>query len=533
MNEQEMHDFYKDHRESAKPFLKEAWSKGQKTQQDDVKTLSHKQVASLIEKHREKIYGNPSHRDVDNGMFGRGEPYGYGGDHSLTPISYGSKTYVVMKWDNSQHEEQGMPIEYEEQFTEPFDHSKEDHPIHVSKAKYAKDKAAVRIKSDESGFKGRAHRLADYHKGNYSHRENAYIMPYSKAKKLLEHYDQGYDSNLFGDKLEPPSQHSEDQMDTQFAEPQHMGSGWYFHGHGMDRNGNHRVKVSQGANRAFSVQTNQEGLHKLHSYLTNDRKAPLTDEMKRTLIQHLFKWHRRTTDPKRDRKDVEMPEEKQFSEENHVSILKKHEYAPCSLSTRKNSSTDGVYQSKTGETVSIAPDGTWKHKGKGGMVITGKGAKELNEKLHIYHRTSQHSEERFTEQELKDYCSPLTGLIGNQAIGATTISQPAVQYREEKKQDYQYTEQSNPVFQTYANKIQQFGERTHGRFFAPATGQEHTSDEFKQHVLSHGGEVGPMLKHGVFSFSIPPNKVKDFHKHVNKVSNGGFGLNRHYSMDKE
>ena len=104
-------------------------------------------------------------------------------------------------------------------------------------------------------------------------------------------------------------------MIEQFAEPEHLGNGFYFHGHGMDKNGNHRIKVSKGANRAFSVQTNQEGLFDVHKHYTADKTAKMTEPIKRSILAHMFKWARKTTDPKRDHKEVEPDlKEKQFSE---------------------------------------------------------------------------------------------------------------------------------------------------------------------------------------------------------------------------
>jgi hypothetical protein len=73
----------------------------------------------------------------------------------------------------------------------------------VSKARYAKRSVAVRC-PPTNGFKTRAARLAEGLKGRYSNREHAYIMSESKARRLRELFDSGWDASFITGVLEPP-----------------------------------------------------------------------------------------------------------------------------------------------------------------------------------------------------------------------------------------------------------------------------------------------------------------------------------------
>lgn len=82
-----------------------------------------------------------------------------------------------------------------------------DKVIRTSKARYAKGQVAVHIKSDDTGYKHRGHRLVDHLNARYTHRERAYILSPTKSKKLKELYESGHDASGFYDKkLIPPTQ---------------------------------------------------------------------------------------------------------------------------------------------------------------------------------------------------------------------------------------------------------------------------------------------------------------------------------------
>lgn len=66
-----------------------------------------------------------------------------------------------------------------------------DTPPTVTPARYAKGMMAVSCPSPD-GFKTRAARLAEYLKGRYTHRERAYILSPTKARKLLDLFQAGY-----------------------------------------------------------------------------------------------------------------------------------------------------------------------------------------------------------------------------------------------------------------------------------------------------------------------------------------------------
>jgi hypothetical protein len=69
----------------------------------------------------------------------------------------------------------------------------------VKPARYAKGKMAVFCASNGTGLKTRAMRLCDAVSARYSHRERAYIMSPTAAKRVLELYRA--DLDYFGDGL--------------------------------------------------------------------------------------------------------------------------------------------------------------------------------------------------------------------------------------------------------------------------------------------------------------------------------------------
>lgn len=66
----------------------------------------------------------------------------------------------------------------------------------VHKARYSKGMMAVHCQSDGTGFKTPAMRLCDALTNRYSHRENAYIMPKSKADSLPNLMQAGWSATL-------------------------------------------------------------------------------------------------------------------------------------------------------------------------------------------------------------------------------------------------------------------------------------------------------------------------------------------------
>lgn len=77
-------------------------------------------------------------------------------------------------------------------------------PWHLSRARYAKGQFLVRHKSRDS-WKSRGDRLAEALNGRYTHRERAYVLSPTKAKKWLELLQSGWDAATFHiDPRKPP-----------------------------------------------------------------------------------------------------------------------------------------------------------------------------------------------------------------------------------------------------------------------------------------------------------------------------------------
>lgn len=75
----------------------------------------------------------------------------------------------------------------------------------VSNARYAKGQKILFVTGDGSGFKVRAHRLAEYLKGRWTGRESGYVLSPRKAERFEQLYREGYDvSGIFTLELIPP-----------------------------------------------------------------------------------------------------------------------------------------------------------------------------------------------------------------------------------------------------------------------------------------------------------------------------------------
>ena len=79
-------------------------------------------------------------------------------------------------------------------------------------ARYAKGQVAIHAKSDDSGFKTRAMRLAEGVGGRWSNREKAYIMSQSKADKLKDLHDKGHDYSPITKEFRQPRANNEDTI---------------------------------------------------------------------------------------------------------------------------------------------------------------------------------------------------------------------------------------------------------------------------------------------------------------------------------
>lgn len=77
-------------------------------------------------------------------------------------------------------------------------------PFTVAKARYAKAMMVIQCasKADGSGFKTRAHRLAEYFGRRYTNREKGYLMSRRAVGRFKEAYAEGQDVNLVTGKLD-------------------------------------------------------------------------------------------------------------------------------------------------------------------------------------------------------------------------------------------------------------------------------------------------------------------------------------------
>lgn len=71
-------------------------------------------------------------------------------------------------------------------------------------ARYAKGQVAVRPSRDGSGWKGRIDRLCEALNARWSGREGAYIMSWTKARKLELLVAAGWDAGYFGRRFYAP-----------------------------------------------------------------------------------------------------------------------------------------------------------------------------------------------------------------------------------------------------------------------------------------------------------------------------------------
>lgn len=75
----------------------------------------------------------------------------------------------------------------------------------IGEARYAKRMMAVRCPGKD-GWMTRAGRLAHViARGRYTHREDAYIMSPTKARKFETMYRTGWDGSTIMNRLEPPT----------------------------------------------------------------------------------------------------------------------------------------------------------------------------------------------------------------------------------------------------------------------------------------------------------------------------------------
>lgn len=77
-----------------------------------------------------------------------------------------------------------------------------DPPPVVTRARYAKGMMLVRCPSVD-GFKSRASYLASALRGRWTNRERGYVMSPSKAARLVQLYEAGWDATLTGKLIEP------------------------------------------------------------------------------------------------------------------------------------------------------------------------------------------------------------------------------------------------------------------------------------------------------------------------------------------
>lgn len=75
----------------------------------------------------------------------------------------------------------------------------------ISAARYAKGKCAIRCVKSGTGFKTRADYLVIALGGRYTHRERSFILSPSAARRFHLLYQEGWNADLFGEKLISPS----------------------------------------------------------------------------------------------------------------------------------------------------------------------------------------------------------------------------------------------------------------------------------------------------------------------------------------
>lgn len=89
-----------------------------------------------------------------------------------------------------------------EELTPTMSQNNDPSPI-IKDARYAKDKKAVQCPSPDK-FKTRAARLSEHLNAYFSGREKAYIMSRTKAERLVQLFNDGWDASVMTGKLIPP-----------------------------------------------------------------------------------------------------------------------------------------------------------------------------------------------------------------------------------------------------------------------------------------------------------------------------------------
>ncbi len=75
----------------------------------------------------------------------------------------------------------------------------------LSPARYAKGMVVFRQEGNQ-GMKGRGSRLAEGLRARWNHRDGGYVLSPSKARKLIEYMEKGWDASLIDWKLVPPNE---------------------------------------------------------------------------------------------------------------------------------------------------------------------------------------------------------------------------------------------------------------------------------------------------------------------------------------
>lgn len=278
----------------------------------------------------------------------------------------------------------------------------------------------------------------------------------------------------------------EDQTE-QFKEPIHLGNGWYFHKVAMDANGNHRVHVSKGANRGFSIQTNGV-LPKTHRI---GRGGTLDDGAKAELFNHLEKTRGISQHAEED--------SQQFSEEHHKALI------AYGFTHHPSADPAAFHYTRAGgggttHSVVVHPSGSWAHtlfgsSDKKAKLSNGVGHTSLIKHLSQYggHLPSQHSEE--TEQKI----------LSTHLHPAMAVFAPPIETKKAKKEEPEQ----------FAEKRFAYGRSNFlaGRRF---------SDRLRRIVKAHGGEV----QHNG-AFSVPKHAAEAFHE---AAGGAGFKNGYHYSL---